>query len=573
MRWNNASSLNVTWLLEGEYCAAFRPCLLWGYSDDFGEFGQKRSTPATPSQRASQDDTNHCKQLRGGTHRNPKEPSFPAHNYSYLWLSPSLLAISARIEPPSFARTATQTGHDTPLWLYIQYVSLLGGLNSSSQSVPTLISADQLRASQPRLDAHRSPAVPGSGPSSPALSGSNKAMSMGPYLVQLPPPGGAPTSPGAAGKKQSRSGRGTETSQENAHSPKPPEISGSVCVGLLGDSQLNASMFATVLQRFTQLDTWPNVDHGASRSAHGSAGHGRLCTGRQRPHLLLHAGDSIQYGGAEEWRHLAIDPVHAVQDDNVLLPMLRVLGNHDLAGSPPFTPEGQRRHAATQSRLTLHLPASLMHPTAARPQDIARFMLGDSAFTCSTAHSGALRVVTVNSLADNSACLRKALRTPLPRNVHFTLLLTHIPPVIEYWERKAWFELGEARWTDISREKYLPLAIEMGVDLFVGGHSHLYQRSHLNRTGPVLAIVGGAGGALEAPAPEGRVQHTGVYAVTALQHHGVLLEVTPAQDGRQAQLHWVAATPDGQVLDHFTLHAKGPSFAASTATAAQRLPA
>lgn len=64
---------------------------------------------------------------------------------------------------------------------------------------------------------------------------------------------------------------------------------------------------------------------------------------------------------------------------------------------------------------------------------------------------------------------------------------------MEFWEEEAWNEKGESDWGAFVRLKYVPLFEQYGVDLVIGGHSHIYQRG--SRNGVHYLVVGGGGAA------------------------------------------------------------------------------
>lgn len=157
----------------------------------------------------------------------------------------------------------------------------------------------------------------------------------------------------------------------------------------------------------------------------------------------------------------------------------------------------------------------------------------------------------------------------------WTVVLVHIPPFIEFWDRAAWHNRSESAWGAHVRTELLPILASgaCGVDALVGGHSHIYQRGALDAPGgagrvPLLAIIGGAGGALEEEDPGGRVASWGVYSVTAARHHFAELSVPaapvvlPQWEGAEAlaasaacrqPLTWVAHELGGRILDRVIL--------------------
>eukprot|EP01114_Cavostelium_apophysatum_P000929 TRINITY_DN10807_c0_g1_i1.p1 TRINITY_DN10807_c0_g1~~TRINITY_DN10807_c0_g1_i1.p1 ORF type:complete len:424 (-),score=57.19 TRINITY_DN10807_c0_g1_i1:19-1290(-) len=125
----------------------------------------------------------------------------------------------------------------------------------------------------------------------------------------------------------------------------------------------------------------------------------------------------------------------------------------------------------------------------------------------------------------------------------FRIVFVHIPPFIEFWERRVWFN-GEKHWGEHVRLKYVPIFEANKVDLVVGGHSHLYQRGEHN--GTIYSIVGGAGGNLE----NERVEDWKVYSVTQLEHHRVKLLLD------ECSLLWEVLNLKDHQIDSFNLFSK-----------------
>jgi len=109
--------------------------------------------------------------------------------------------------------------------------------------------------------------------------------------------------------------------------------------------------------------------------------------------------------------------------------------------------------------------------------------------------------------------------------------------------------------SDSNRLTFLPLYEKHGVDVVVGGHSHLYERMQpLVRTGPdgrpagrPLTFVTSGGGGARQYAP---VQHPLVAKAAKVLHYGLFTADAET-------LRFQALTADGQTLDAFTLTKRG----------------
>jgi len=102
----------------------------------------------------------------------------------------------------------------------------------------------------------------------------------------------------------------------------------------------------------------------------------------------------------------------------------------------------------------------------------------------------------------------------------YNIILCHIPPFIEYWEKEAWHK-GEKDWNKFIRDDYVPLFEKYHVDMVISGHSHIYQRGE--RNGVSYLIIGGGGGNLEVP--EEQVEDYNIFQSTKFVHHYLTMEL------------------------------------------------
>jgi hypothetical protein len=193
------------------------------------------------------------------------------------------------------------------------------------------------------------------------------------------------------------------------------------------------------------------------------------------------------------------------------------------------------------------------------------------------------------------------------------VVLSHIPPFIDFWEPQAWFQRGEAQWPRYA-QSLLPEVAACAPTAWLGGHSHIYQRGVLPFAsgkwhptpdpddaaqpgagvgsapaatpaprpprpdgiparaahGAIFAIVGGGGGELEADIARGDAQaarvvpversifvpvRDGPTGITTHAHHFALVQVGRAGAGGQLTMRvWDA---NGVGMDAVTA-AQGP---------------
>jgi predicted phosphodiesterase len=116
--------------------------------------------------------------------------------------------------------------------------------------------------------------------------------------------------------------------------------------------------------------------------------------------------------------------------------------------------------------------------------------------------------------------------------VEWLFVFCHHPAYAEGWG-------GDGGQLDI-RNHYLPLMEQYGVDAFLAGHTHDYERGELN--GIIHIVTGGGGGPLSSWSQDHA--HITVYES---RYHYVKVEIT----GKTAT--FAAIDPDGTVFDTFTL--------------------
>ena len=321
------------------------------------------------------------------------------------------------------------------------------------------------------------------------------------------------------------------------------------CIGLVSDSQYGAGTLRELVWNFENLGAWPaphrtSPGPGTPLEVIEPQPLPALCGRSQNLDLLVHGGDFVHEGGMTEWQQYAWSPMH---DNGFLssIPLLATVGNHDVAAKVPT--------------------AEMLGVSGAR---LAGEMLGRGVMTCASVSVGPIFLVTVNSLTDNSHCLDIELSSSQAQGAAFRVLITHVPPYVEFWEPQAWEAKGEKHQADLSREVYLPIAKRTRVDLFIAGHSHVYQRSSATSTPlqlPVLATIGGGGGNLEDLSRAGRVADTGIFAVTKASFHSVVLHAS-MKEGGESLLEWVALSQEMEVLDSFTISAARTGVQISSAS-------
>jgi predicted phosphodiesterase len=273
-----------------------------------------------------------------------------------------------------------------------------------------------------------------------------------------------------------------------AHLPNPPSLDHREIArfGAISDNQCEVSQFLKVLKAMTEHH---KVDY------------------------LIHAGDAVQdHDSLDNWQTDFSSPMSHFRVSQTT-PLIYAHGNHDYdpQGLYPYT--GARKwHAYTLAGV--------------------RFIILDS---------------NINS-SEQDRWLEDELKSEASKKAWFRLIVVHMSPYTQYWERDAWENKGEKHWGSFVRTKYVPLFQQHGVDLVISGHQHNYMRGQDEHM--VYTIIGGAGGQLD----EEQVEDYPVWkgGKVKVRHHYVLMKITGDR-----RLIWEAYDADcGSRLDAFVLHSR-----------------
>ncbi|KAG0351865.1 Metallo-dependent phosphatase-like protein [Gamsiella multidivaricata] len=273
-----------------------------------------------------------------------------------------------------------------------------------------------------------------------------------------------------------------------SHLPNPPLIADREIArfGAVSDNQCEVAQFFKVLKAMTEHH---KVDY------------------------LIHAGDAVQdYNSLDNWQTDFASPLSYFKIGQTT-PLIYTHGNHDFdpQGLYPYT--GKRTwHAYTLSGV--------------------RFIVLDSNLDA----------------REQDRWLEEELRSEASKQAWFRVVLVHISPYTQYWEKDAWVDKGEKNWGSFVRTRYVSLFQKHNVDLVISGHQHNYMRGQDDHT--VYTIIGGAGGSLD----KEQVEDYTVWAEgkTMLRHHYVLMKITGDR-----RLIWEAYDADcGTRLDAFVLHSR-----------------
>ncbi|KAG0317907.1 hypothetical protein BGZ99_005962 [Dissophora globulifera] len=273
-----------------------------------------------------------------------------------------------------------------------------------------------------------------------------------------------------------------------SHLPNPPLLADREIArfGAISDNQCEVAQFLKVLKAMTEHH---KIDY------------------------LIHAGDAVQdYDSLDNWQTDFASPLSHFKIGQTT-PLIYTHGNHDYdpQGLYPYT--GQRTwHAYTLAGV--------------------RFIVLDS---------------NIDS-QEQDRWLEQELQSEASRKAWFRLVLVHISPYTQYWEKDAWVNKGERNWGSFVRTRYVSLLQQHNVDLVISGHQHNYMRGQDDHM--VYTVIGGAGGSLDTEQVEDYAVWT--EGKVKLRHHYVLMKITGDR-----RLIWEAYDAEcGARLDAFVLHSR-----------------
>ena len=227
-------------------------------------------------------------------------------------------------------------------------------------------------------------------------------------------------------------------------------------VAFVADSQLGMAVFHQICGKLSQL----------------------------KPHYIVHAGDLIQRSyRIQEWQTFFFDVVNSYGLSQSI-PFIIAQGNHDVRFSSP--------------------------PPYLQKSTYFSAILGGSKWIILDSNS---------STASQLNWLEEELSSHSSIVANFRIVVVHVAPFEEYWEKKAW-NRGEKYWPDHVRLKFVPLFEKYNVDLVLCGHVHVYQRGSLNNV--TYLVGGGAGGMIDSD----KVDDWNMYKVTYLNHHYISLHIS-----------------------------------------------
>ncbi|KAM0786995.1 hypothetical protein ACM66B_002413 [Microbotryomycetes sp. NB124-2] len=279
--------------------------------------------------------------------------------------------------------------------------------------------------------------------------------------------------------------------------------------------------------------------------------------------LILHAGDQVQNpDNLPQWQTDFWDAMTSQLPLSLgqTTPILLARGNHDWdeTGENVYTGGSAPRRDWLKSRNKSH--ARTNHPgtyMSYSPHERCRVLVLDSN-------------LDEMEQPEQEEWLEWELGRPEWTRASLRIVMVHVPPFLEYWDRQAWTKKRESKWSIFVRQRLTPLLSQHGASLVLSGHQHAYSRGFLphslhraftfvdsssdlspfaqatvrergwekssskldtiDEEGTVYVIAGGAGGTLD----EDKVEDWGFYdaSVSGKHHFGWIgLGMSSSRDG------------------------------------------
>lgn len=236
--------------------------------------------------------------------------------------------------------------------------------------------------------------------------------------------------------------------------------------------------------------------------------------------FIGHAGDTVQSGPiVQQWQDYWAGPLASVGDLSQTTPILVARGNHDGESATAYA---------------------------------YHWLPGNGSWYAETI--GSVRFIFLDSNrreAVQTAWLAAELASPASQDADFRVAVFHHLPYTNLWD-----DADGYNGTTFTRNFWVPLFEQHGVDLVVCGHAHAYERGE--RNGVMYTVVGGAGGLLDTvtvPEP------WDFFEVALSVHHYAIMEV--AGD----QLTFTAYDLNDVEIDSFALGEPAASLPAASPVA------
>ncbi|GAA5900922.1 metallophosphoesterase family protein [Sporobolomyces salmoneus] len=251
--------------------------------------------------------------------------------------------------------------------------------------------------------------------------------------------------------------------------PSPPQTLHIACVA---DNQFNLRTFHSILFRLLSSSRSLSTRFTPSNFP------------KRRPHLVLHAGDNVQNPhDLQQWQTDFWDPLTKELRYNLgsQVPILLARGNHDwdktgknvyVGGLPPREEWTQKLELEGREQGVTDLKKGSMEGKRGTfysfsPHKRVRILVLDSNLL--TEAEQKLQEEWLEWEVSREEWTRASLR----------IVVVHTAPWIEWWNRRAWTDGKEWKWSLFVRQRLVPILVNAKCTLLLSGHSHSYSRGFL----------------------------------------------------------------------------------------------
>ncbi|KAI8449782.1 Metallo-dependent phosphatase-like protein [Phakopsora pachyrhizi] len=307
----------------------------------------------------------------------------------------------------------------------------------------------------------------------------------------------------------------TQLQQLSSTSPSSKDPIDLIHIVVLGDNQFGVKVFRRLAQRFFNIKSYaPRFKSifGPRQILH------HIYPIPKKPSLIFHLGDAVQHPhNLKQWQTDFWDPLTHKNSLSSEIPIIYSRGNHDFdhdgknlyTGGIPDVQIGEMNRSQT-SRLSsdssLEIPGIAeadksfttlkIHPRdpssratyfSYSPHPRVRVIVCDSNLEPSRkAYPGS----TMSEVDEHERWLLWEMARPEWKEASIRIIMVHVPPFVEFWDKAMWTEGHESSWGQYVRNRFAPhfhgvstLTKRYDIpsaSLVISGHSHAYSRGYLS---------------------------------------------------------------------------------------------
>ncbi|PLW40273.1 hypothetical protein PCASD_08547 [Puccinia coronata f. sp. avenae] len=308
---------------------------------------------------------------------------------------------------------------------------------------------------------------------------------------------------------------GQRLSETSATSASPSNF---IHVAIIGDNQFGVKPFRKIMKRLLNMKSYlPSSTNSVFSPRQIS--HNHPVPIPTKPDMIFHLGDAVQDAhNLKQWQTDFWDPITYKHQIASEIPILYTKGNHDFdttghnvySGGIPKVQVGEMNRTQTRklnSNSPLEIPGIAeadksytsfttheRDPQSSRgtyyaysPHPRVRVIVCDSNLETGRLVSPES---TLSEVDEHERWLLWEMARPEWKEASIRIILIHIPPFIEFWEKLMWTHGHESAWGSYVRTRFAPHFHGLSgmtqrydippASLVISGHSHMYARGMLS---------------------------------------------------------------------------------------------